>query len=101
MNTQHDQDIAQDDIDAMKRIKEDFFDLMERVQKYCKPADYKDGFIAMEQALDEMIMPALHEANERAGDFNTLSISGYYADWLKKLKANVRENQQAEKETNT
>lgn len=76
--------IAEDDMERLKSIKQDFYSLMEKVRKYAEPKkeDFEYGYIAIEQELDELLSNSWKDATDRAYSDESLSKSGFYVDWL-------------------
>lgn len=76
-------DLAEDDLERMRRIMNDFFDLMKMVSKFCHGKKYMEGYIVMEQELGDMLFDPFHKALERADYTDALPISSVYANWLR------------------
>lgn len=98
--TEAEQDLiwaAEDDMTIIKQIKEDFFaladaikakaNLMTGTEKYLGAGDYEDGIIAMEEALDDMLLDAWRDATERAHSSESLPQSKVYISYLNNLRA--------------
>ena len=97
--TEAEQDLicaAEDDMTVIKQIKDDFFALADSIRakanlytgtdKYLKPGDYETGIITMEQALDDMLSAAWHDATERAYSSESLPQSKVYTRYYNMLR---------------
>lgn len=73
---------ADNDLEFLKGIKQEFFNfidglhrklnLLEDGDKYLSKADFISGIVAMEESLDEMIMPAWNKKKAEAMSYESL-----------------------------
>lgn len=94
---QHDIDSAEDDLEALKNIKQEFsnfigglhrrINLYEDGDKYLSKSDFISGVIAMEESLDEMIMPAWNKKKAEAMSYESLPQSKITVEYQNRKKA--------------
>ena len=63
------QSLGEDDLQYLREIKQDFFDLVEKVKMHTEltPEEYADFVWEQEDTLDDYLRPAWEKAQNRAG----------------------------------
>jgi len=76
--------LAEDDLQNLRNIKQDFYHLIDLIRKYANlsDGDFEDGIVCMEQYLDDMLFKEWNSTCKRAHTHEEIPQSKVAIDWL-------------------